>query len=175
MSQYGQAVWSLCLRLSPTRADAEDATQEIFLDVWRSAGRFDAGKGSELSFIMTIARRRLIDRLRRRNARPITEPEEFLPASEALTAPDASPEINAEVAVAVRALESLKTEQAEVIKMSVYKGLTHREIAEITGKPLGTVKTLIRRGLMQVREILADNPNPANDLAAKAPQSETAG
>ncbi|MEM6641013.1 MAG: sigma-70 family RNA polymerase sigma factor, partial [Pseudomonadota bacterium] len=97
ITDFGKAVWSLALRLSPTHADAEDATQEIFLDLWRSAKRFDPRKGSELGFIMTIARRRLIDRIRRTNARPVTEPEELLPASEALVSETASPELNAEV------------------------------------------------------------------------------
>ena len=156
ISDFGKAVWSLALRLSPTHADAEDATQEIFLDLWRSAARFDPGKGSELGFIMTIARRRLIDRIRRTNARPVTEPESLLPASEALVADTASPEVNAEVAMAVRALDALSVEQRRVITMSVFQGLTHREIADVTGKPLGTVKTLIRRGLIQIRRDLDD-------------------
>ena len=151
---YGKAVWSLALRLSPTHADAEDATQEIFLDVWKSAARFNPAKGSELGFIMTIARRRLIDRIRRTKARPMTEPEELLPASEALTSDSASPELSTEVSMAVKALDELSVEQRRVISMSVFQGLTHREIAEITGKPLGTVKTLIRRGLIQIRRDL---------------------
>jgi RNA polymerase sigma-70 factor (ECF subfamily) len=160
IADFGKAVWSLALRLSPTHADAEDATQEIFLDLWKSAARFDPKKGSELGFIMTIARRRLIDRIRRTKARPITEPEELLPAGEALTTDAASPELNTEVAMAVRALDALSVEQRRVITMSVFQGLTHREIAEITGKPLGTVKTLIRRGLIQIRRDLADPAAP---------------
>lgn len=156
ITDFGKAVWSLALRLSPTHADAEDATQEIFLDLWRSARRYDPGKGSELGFIMTIARRRLIDRIRRTNARPITEPESLLPASEALVSSAASPEVNAEVSMAVRALDTLSVEQRRVIAMSVFQGLTHREIADVTGKPLGTVKTLIRRGLIQIRRDLDD-------------------
>ena len=161
IADFGKAVWSLALRLSPTHADAEDATQEIFLDLWKSAPRFDPTKGSELGFIMTIARRRLIDRIRRTKARPITEPEELLPASEALTTGTASPEMSAEVSMAVRALDALSVEQRRVISMSVFQGLTHREIAEATGKPLGTVKTLIRRGLIQIRRDLTDPSVPA--------------
>lgn len=155
IAEYGRAVWSLALRLSPSRADAEDATQEIFLDVWRSASRFDPSKGSELGFIMTIARRRLIDRIRRAKARPATEPESLLPSSEALQAETASPELGTEVELAMRAIDTLSVEQRRVIAMSVFQGLTHREIAQLTGKPLGTVKTLIRRGLIQIRRDLA--------------------
>ncbi len=156
IADFGKAVWSLALRLSPTHADAEDATQEIFLDLWKSAARFDPTKGSELGFIMTIARRRLIDRIRRTNARPKTEPESLLPASEALMSVAASPEVSAEVSMAVRALDALSVEQRRVISMSVFQGLTHREIADVTGKPVGTVKTLIRRGLIQIRRDLTD-------------------
>ena len=64
IDQYGPLVWSLARRLSRTASDPEDATQEIFLDIWRSAGRFDASQGSDKVFIAMIARRRLIDRLR---------------------------------------------------------------------------------------------------------------
>ena len=70
LDQYGALVWSLARRLSRTAADAEDATQEIFLDIWRSAGRFDASQGSDRVFIAIIARRRLIDRLRKTTAEP---------------------------------------------------------------------------------------------------------
>jgi len=166
MSRFGKAVWSLAIRLSPTHADAEDATQEIFLDVWRSAARFDPGKGSELGFVMTIARRRLIDRIRRSKARPVTEPESLLAANDVLVAETASPDTHAEVSVAMRALDTLSMEQRRVIAMSVFQGLTHSEIAEITGKPLGTVKTLIRRGLIQIRGDLAD-PLAAADGGAQ--------
>lgn len=166
INAYGKAVWSLALRLSPTYADAEDATQEIFLDVWNSSHRFDPGKGSELGFVMTIARRRLIDRIRRVKARPITEPEDLLPASEALVSGFASPETSAEVTMAMRALDALSVEQRRVIAMSVFKGLTHREIAAATGKPLGTVKTLIRRGLIQIRADLSDPVSLAEPSAA---------
>ena len=64
METYGNLVWSLARRYSESAADAEDATQEIFLDIWKSAGRFDPERGKETTFIATIARRRLIDRVR---------------------------------------------------------------------------------------------------------------
>ena len=78
MDQYGALVWSLARRLSRTASDAEDATQEIFLDIWRSAGRFDAAQGSDKMFIAMIARRRLIDRLRKKSAEPPMDPVEVL-------------------------------------------------------------------------------------------------
>ena len=78
IDQYGPLVWSLARRLSRTASDAEDATQEIFLDIWRSAGRFDASQGSDKVFIAMIARRRLIDRLRKKSAEPPMESTDVL-------------------------------------------------------------------------------------------------
>ncbi|MEM6640536.1 MAG: sigma factor-like helix-turn-helix DNA-binding protein, partial [Pseudomonadota bacterium] len=74
--------------------------------------------------------------------------------------------LNAEVTMAVRALDTLSVEQRRVIAMSVFQGLTHREIADVTGKPLGTVKTLIRRGLIQIRRDLDDPTMAASGGAA---------
>ncbi len=73
IDRFGALVWSLARRLSRTAADAEDATQEIFLDIWRSAARFDASQGSEKVFVAMIARRRLIDRLRKTTAEPVMD------------------------------------------------------------------------------------------------------
>src|ERR1700677_2228173 len=78
MDRYGALVWSLARRLSRTASDAEDAAQEIFLDIWRSAARYDASQASDKVFIATIARRRLIDRLRKRSAEPPMDPAEVL-------------------------------------------------------------------------------------------------
>src|SRR5580700_12012752 len=78
IEQYGALVWSLARRLTRTPSDAEDATQEIFLDIWRSAGRFDAKQGSDRVFIAMIARRRLIDRLRKTTSEPPMDTEEAL-------------------------------------------------------------------------------------------------
>ena len=73
MDQYGGLVWTLARRFSESAADAEDASQEIFLEIWKSAARFDPARGSESVFVTTVARRRLIDRLRARKRRPPTE------------------------------------------------------------------------------------------------------
>ena len=70
MVEYGGLVWSLARRLSPSNADAEDAVQEIFVELWKNASRFDSAKASEKTFIAMIAKRRLIDRLRHKNRRP---------------------------------------------------------------------------------------------------------
>lgn len=151
IDEFGALVWSLARRLSPRRDDAEDAVQEIFLDVWKSASRFDATQGSEKVFIAMIARRRLIDRLRRHKQLP-----EFAPAEELDAIGWAEPGTRGEVCVeaerAALAVAQLRPDQQKVIELAVLHGLSHSEIAERTGMPLGTVKTQMRRGLIQVRE-----------------------
>ena len=153
MARYGALVWSLARRLSPTRADAEDATQEIFLDLWRSASRFDAARGSEQLFVMVIARRRLIDRLRGmrlRRAHEIAGLDEVA----AQMPVDGHAERHVEAQIARTALEQLPAEQQRVLDLSIVQGLSHGDIAQRVGIPLGTVKTLVRRGLIRIRQAL---------------------
>jgi len=153
MDQYGALVWSLARRMSRSAADAEDAAQEIFLDIWRSAGRYDAAQGSDKVFIATIARRRLIDRLRKRSAEPPMDPAEVL---DTLAGPDAPnpAETSLEAGRAARALAELRPEQRQVLELGIMHGLTQSEIAARLGLPLGTVKSLMRRGLLRVREYM---------------------
>jgi RNA polymerase sigma factor (sigma-70 family) len=109
------------------------------------------GQSSETSFVAMIARR-LIDRLRHLNRAPeIEELSVELPDSQRL---DRQIEISSEAALAAQALSKLRPEQQRVLKLPIYQGLSHREIANATGLPLGTVKTHARRGLMHIRESL---------------------
>jgi RNA polymerase sigma-70 factor, ECF subfamily len=153
IDQYGALVWSLARRLSRTASDAEDATQEIFLDVWRSAGRFDASQGSEKVFIAMIARRRLIDRLRKKSAEPPMDPVEVL-ESVAWSDPGTLAETSLEAEQATRALAELRPEQRQVLELGLLHGLSQSEIATRLGMPLGTVKSFMRRGLIRVREYM---------------------
>ncbi len=153
IDEFGALVWSLARRLSPNRDDAEDAVQEIFLDVWKSASRFDPVQGSEKVFIATIARRRLIDRLRRHSTRPQFAQEEELD-SIGFASPGTSGEISSEAERAAEAVAQLAGDQQRVIELAVLHGLSHSEIATRTGMPLGTVKTQMRRGILKVRELL---------------------
>jgi RNA polymerase sigma-70 factor, ECF subfamily len=153
IEQFGPLVWSLARRLSRTASDAEDATQEIFLDIWRSAGRFDASQGSDKVFIAMIARRRLIDRLRKKSAEPPMEPTDVLD-SVAWSDPGTSAEISLEAEQAARALAELRPEQRQVLELGLLHGLSQSEIAARLGLPLGTVKSFMRRGLIRVREYM---------------------
>ena len=154
MDQFGGLVWSLARRSCPNAADAEDATQEIFLEIWKSAHRFDASKGSETLFVAMIARRRLIDRIRKQSREPykdsIDEPGIQLTQDGA----EKWAETCAEASLAAQAVAMLKPQQKLVLEMGLLRGLSHSEIAAATGMPLGTVKTQMRRGLIKVREIM---------------------
>ena len=147
-------MWSIVLRWVRNSWDAEDITQEIFLELWKHAGRYDPKAGSEQVFVSTIARRRLIDRLRAQGRRPTTEEfdEERQFDDHGKTTDFGS--VAVDVDIAARAIESLDEGQREILTMGVVAGMTHAEIAEATGKPLGTVKTQIRRGLIKVRELM---------------------
>lgn len=155
LRQYGGLVWSLARRFTSDHAEAEDAVQDVFIDVWRSAGRFDANVGSEATFITMIARRRLIDRHRKRTRQVETATlvEETVSGG---SSAEQQIEIADDAARAREALGQLRAEERQVLEMSIYQGLSQSKIAEATEMPLGTVKTHARRGLIRLRKMLSD-------------------
>lgn len=159
ITEYGGMVWSLAVRMSPTREDAEEGVQEVFLDVWRHAHRFDPAVSSETTFVAMLARRRLIDRHRRRRARPAaTRLEDLGPV--AAPATTNSVELADEAAGVRRLLVRLRPEEREVLELALGAGLTQTEIAERMGLPLGTVKSHARRGLIRLRELVQESTRP---------------
>ena len=153
VARYGALVWSLARRWSPSPTDAEDAVQEIFIDLWKTAARFDESRMSESGWVAMVSRRRLIDRSRKVERQPATEPmaDDFDVADE--TERDLDREWRAERATL--ALKSLPPAQRQMLELSLLHGHTHEEIARTTGTPLGTVKSHIRRGILRVRNLLA--------------------
>lgn len=151
MDEFGGLVWAIARRMTRTRADAEDAVQEIFVDIWRSAGRFDPRQGSEKVFVATIARRRLIDRIRRGKMNHLHDSVEALEDVK-FAQPGDEGEVAVEAERAAQVVAKLRPEQRKVLRMGLLEGMTHSEIARATGMPLGTVKTQMRRGLIQVRQ-----------------------
>ncbi len=157
VDRYGGAVWNLVRRACNTHAEAEDACQDIFIDLWRHAGRFDPSLASEWTFVMTIARRRLIDRFRRqsRRIRPTGNGDQALSGVDAeLAGPDESAMVAEDAKIAMAAMSDLSESQRRVIDMSIFGGMSYPEIAEKLDLPLGTVKTHARRGLLRLRTIL---------------------
>jgi len=153
LDTFGGLVWSLARRMCPNTNDAEDAVQEIFIDIWKNANRFDALQASETTFVAMIARRRLIDRLRKTQRQPnIDSLEDVL--AEPSNNMNRQIEISAEANEAAKAMKDLRPEQRQVLHLSIVQGFSHQEIADALEMPLGTVKTHARRGLLQVRESL---------------------
>lgn len=160
LSRYGGLVWSLARRFLGNATEAEDAVQEIFVELWKNAARYNPSLSSEPTYITMIARRRLIDRRRKIVRRP-----ELVQLPDAVASKQ-TPGTNQidlvdEASQAAAALMMLRPEQKQVLTLAVYQGLTHEEISQNTGLPLGTVKTHARRGLMKLREALGIPSRPA--------------
>jgi len=153
LDRFSGLVWTLARRTLSSPQDAEDAVQEIFVEIWQNAGRFDSSLGSETVFVATIARRRLIDRLRKQGRQPYTESVDE-PGLNLSGNVGHSQEVSTEATIAARALQTLKPAQQKVLELGLLRGLSHSEIAEHTGMPLGTVKTQMRRGLIKIRELM---------------------
>jgi RNA polymerase sigma-70 factor (ECF subfamily) len=147
---YAGLVNGLALRILRDKGEAEDVVQEVFVQAWRQAQRFDPARGTPAAWLCTIARTRALDRLRRRVARR-EEPGEASPA------PSERP--RREEGLAVRkALDGLSPDQRAALELAYYEGLTQTEIAARLGEPLGTIKTRIRTAMIRLRETLGPEP-----------------
>lgn len=158
LNKYGGLVWSIARKLLRDQDDAEDAVQEVFVDVWKNAARFDETQASETTFIAMIARRRVIDKIRH-SARRISADSLDDVLLEPFTRSDKAMQISVEAEEAAKAMRTLRPEQQQVLRLSIVQGMSHQEIADATGMPLGTVKTHARRGLVAVREVLGVRGN----------------
>jgi RNA polymerase sigma factor (sigma-70 family) len=154
IDRYGGLVQSLARRFCARRDEVEDAVQEVFVDLWRKAARYDPSLSAEIAFVTMIARRRLIDHSRRRKevaGSGLVDDE--LPGKLSAAGQERV-EVCDEADHAAKALAKLRPEQQRVLKLAIYDGLSHEQIASATELPLGTVKTHVRRGLARVRELL---------------------
>jgi RNA polymerase sigma-70 factor, ECF subfamily len=149
--RYSSIVYSVALRVLQDTGAAEDVLQEIFMQLWRNPGAFDANRGNMAAWLAVISRHRAIDALRRR--RPENNIEDLVVSVEPDLAGNADRTRTME---RVRgALETMPSTQRSALEMAYFEGLTHVEIADKTGEPLGTIKTRIRAGLLSLRKVLA--------------------
>lgn len=146
--RYSKVVYSVALRVLRDPAAAEDVLQEIFMQIWRNPDSFIATRGSLGGWLSVVSRNRSIDLLRRR--KPMDSVEEMALASPYNLAVEA--ERNSMMEKARTIIHDLPLEQRKTLEMAFFDGLTHSEIAEMTGDPLGTVKTRIRSALTTLRK-----------------------
>jgi RNA polymerase sigma-70 factor, ECF subfamily len=146
--RYSSVVYAIALRVLGDTGAAEDVLQEVFLQLWRNPGAFDAARGSLGSWLAVITRNRAIDSLRKR--RPETDIEDVVLS----VAPDLAGEAErARTAEKVRGvLGAMAANQRSALEMAYWEGMSHSEIADKTGEPLGTIKTRIRAGLIALRK-----------------------
>lgn len=149
------AVYGLVRRVLRDPAQSEEVAQEVFIDVWRRAARFDPARGSATAWVMTMAHRRAVDRVRfeqasadrERRAAPPDPPGRHDPVAEEVTA-------RLEYEQVKRCMSALTELQEESVRLAYYGGYTYAEVAELLKVPLGTVKTRLRDGLIRLRDCL---------------------
>lgn len=146
--RYSAIVYSVALRILGDTGAAEDILQEVFMQLWRSPDTFDATRGSLPGWLAVITRNRAIDSLRRR--RPESDITDVVVSNE----PDlvGSTEMIRALEKIRGALGQMPAAQRSALEMAFFEGLTHTEIAEKAGEPLGTIKTRIRAGLLTLRK-----------------------
>lgn len=147
-------LFGVCLRIFGERAEAEDALQDVYLAIWRKAGTFDPARASPITWLVTLARNRAIDRLRASGRRP-TAPLE-LAADVADEAEDAETALvhAGEDNRVLECIEHLAAGDAVMIRTAFFDGVTYSELAERANLPLGTVKSRMRRSLLKLRDCL---------------------
>ena len=158
--RYARPVYSLVLRISQQPASAEEIVQDVFLQLWRNAKRYQPTRGPLEPWLFTVARNRALDflRLKREKQRRREDSADFdLPLS-AVVRPDPEGAMDqSRRAEKVRALmNSLPALQRRAIELAFFEGMTHSEISAAIGEPLGTVKSWIRGGLLRLRESLEE-------------------
>ena len=156
--RYSGIVYSVALRVLKDTGQSEDVMQDIFIQVWKKPGAFISGKGSLGAWLAVVARNRAIDSLRRR--RPTNSVDDVILVS--ATNLGAEAERNSLMEKVRAFMSSLPPEQRKSVELAYFEGMSHSEIAEKTGDPLGTVKTRIRAGLTTLRKAMQGRATPGH-------------
>jgi RNA polymerase sigma-70 factor (ECF subfamily) len=153
---HGKAVFSLAYRILQNAALAEEVTQDTFLKVWRQTTHWDPEKGRLKNWLLAIAHFTAIDRLRREKRQPALHPDPIEDSDETMLVGRGDAMWQEGTALR-QCLSQLPKEQAALIDLAFYQGMSHSEIASATQLPLGTVKTRLRTGLQRLRELWFDS------------------
>jgi RNA polymerase sigma factor (sigma-70 family) len=152
--RFGRVAYGLALRILRDEALAQDAVQEAFLGIWRSADRFLAERAKASTWILTLVHRRAVDLVRREDRRR-SEPLESAPEPAAHATVEDEATLGFQRRVVQEALRRLPAEQREALELGYYGGLTQTELADHLGEPLGTIKSRMFTGLARLRDLLA--------------------
>jgi len=156
--RHSAAAFSLAYRMMGTRSGAEDVTQDAFLSLWRSGARYDRARGSVRTWVLGIVHHRAIDALRRATVhdRRRAGDEGIEERFEATERTDVEAARREEAGVVRGALETLPSDQCQVIELAYFGGFTHTEIADMLEAPVGTIKGRMRLGLKKMRAQLGE-------------------
>ena len=151
--RFGSLVYRMAYQTMPSRADAEDVVQEVFVRLWQTAPRYDPKRAALVTWVMLIARRHMVDRLRRMQARlrPSALDEAWSPPDDS-PAPAAGIEQDERFGIILERLKHLPELQQTVVKRAYLGGQTLKQIGHELGIPLGTVKSALSRALVRLRE-----------------------
>jgi RNA polymerase sigma factor (sigma-70 family) len=147
-------LFGVCLRMLRDRAEAEEVLQEIYTTVWRRAASFDATRASAITWLVTLSRNKAIDRLRLRREELMDDPEDLDVAVDEQPSPAANAEASQEYRRLERCLDELEPQQQSSVREAFFSGATYSELAKRCKVPLGTMKSWIRRSLIQLRQCL---------------------
>jgi RNA polymerase sigma factor (sigma-70 family) len=149
--EHGSLVYAICRKALDEQA-AKEVTQDVFLSAWRGRMQFDPAKGTLAGWLVGITKRRIIDHLRSERRHAERRTDEQTDAADHTAEADVVR--SAERIVLAEALRQLPARTREIIELAYVQDLTHNDIAERTGVPLGTVKSDIRRGLLRIRDLM---------------------